>query len=260
MSEVPAVRERASVPSYIAEERLGTDNIAQEDVQIPRLALAQKMSPEADASTSKHIEGLVEGMFFNSLTQEVIGEGPIDFAVVRVEKPRAMEFFPIAEGGGVKDPNVPLNDDRLKWSTNEKTGAAVKPTATKFYDFVIVPIDADGTVQTGDVMALSLKSSGVKVAKQLNGLITLRGKRPVFAGRYTLGVKKAQNKTGQVYHTYTVNNSTANGGWVDEEAYALLKGVYEAFSTVTITVDREAGPDPEDDHAGTQVSDDKVPF
>ena len=40
MSEVPAVRERASVPSYIAEERLGTDNIAQEDVQIPRLALA----------------------------------------------------------------------------------------------------------------------------------------------------------------------------------------------------------------------------
>ena len=102
MSTEVAKQNTAMVPSYIANKSMGTDNIAPEDIQIPRLALAQKMSPEVDASTSKHIEGLSEGELFNSLTHDVYGPGPMDFAVVRVERPRAMQFAPIVDGGGVR--------------------------------------------------------------------------------------------------------------------------------------------------------------
>jgi hypothetical protein len=109
----------------------------------------------------------------------------------------------------------------------------------KFYDFIIAPVEADGTVQVGDVMALSLKSTGVKVAKQLNGLIKMR-RAPLFSGLYTLTVKKATNKTGQVYHTFAVTNA----GWVTEETnLAILSGLYEAFSDAVISIDREVGAD-----------------
>jgi hypothetical protein len=211
-----AVSER---PTFVEDSRQGAEHIEQSDMQIPRLVLAQKMSYEVDEADERYIEGLKVGDMFNGVTKEIYGSGAFKFVILRADKPRFVEFIPRAEGGGVKDPNVPADDPRTQWGKNGE-----KPTATKFYDFYILrfPLEGDPIEK---LLALSFKSTGIKVAKNLNSLIRLRN-APVYAGVYELGVADAQNSKGK-FKIFTVKNA----GWVqDKELYQQLKNLSEVVA------------------------------
>lgn len=213
-------------PSFLpAQSTRGTEDLTRDDIQMPRIGLAQQMSPELAEDNPKYIDGLKQGYMFNSVTGEIIGKGPITFTVARCDRPRYIEFIPRELGGGVKDPNVPPNDPRTQFGPNGET-----PVATKFYDFIIVRTD---TPQP-EVIALSLKSTGLKVAKQLNALMKLRN-ADIFAGQYSLMSVKEKNAKGEYY-----NFSVKNAGWVTEEQYKFAQEVYEALKNKDIAIDREA--------------------
>lgn len=211
-------------PSFIeVGDRSGTEHITRDDMQMPRLGLAQQMSPELVDDDPKFIPELKMGMMFNSLTKMIYGVGPLDFCVVRADPPRWVEFHPREEGGGVKDPNVPANDPRTVFGPNGEP-----PVATKFYDFVVM------LLPSRELIALSFKSTGLKVAKQLNGLIANRN-APLYAGKYSLMTNMTKNAKGR-FAVFQVKNNA----WVsDQETYELAKEYFANLKNKELRIERE---------------------
>lgn len=213
-------------PSYIADgDARGTEHLTKDDLQMPRLAVAQKTSHELEPDHPRYIDGLKFLDLFNSLTGEIHGRGPLEFVVVRADPPRYIEFNPLEQGGGVKDFNVPPNDPRTQFTT-DADGKSVPPVATKFYDFIVLMLPSL------EPIALSFKSSGLKAAKQLNTYMKLRG-GPIFAGKYVLTSAMASNAKG-AYAVYQIKPA----GFVDEQTYHAAEAAFGSFRDRAITVDR----------------------
>ena len=214
------------LPEFITQgDRRGADTIGSDDLQMPRLALAQGLSPELDPSSPKYIEDLKVGDAFNSLTGEVYGKDPIEVVIVRVDKPRYIEFDE-DNRGAIIDFNVPANDPRTQFTTNTK-GDTVKPIATQFREYVALILPSK------EPIALSFKGAGLKVAKTLNGLIRLAN-LPAFALRYVLTPAIMKDaKSGGTYSVFAVKYSAKTEGqarpFVDQETFELAGNLYESI-------------------------------
>lgn len=189
-------------PDFIPEGKSGREHIHKDDIQIPRLLLAQKGSPQVEDGNAAFIDDLKPGHMFNGLTQGNYGRGPLEFQILRGDPPRWVEFIPRDEGGGIKDKNVPANDPRTQWGPGGE-----KPVATMFYDYII------RLLPSNELIALSFKSTGIRVAKQLNALIQLRN-ADIYAGKYKLTSVDAQNQHGR-FAVFAI----ANAGWVTKEQF-----------------------------------------
>jgi hypothetical protein len=252
---------KTELPDYLAptDTREGSEHIERDDMLLPRLALAQKISYELESSHEKFIEGLKEGELFNTVSKKIYGAGPIEFVIIRADRPRFVEFHPRASGGGIKDIDVPANDPRTQF-TKGPNGETVPPVATKFYDFIVLLLPSTAGVTEPEMIGLSFKSTGLKTARLLNTLVQQRGNRPIYAGKYELGVAKAKNAKG-IYQVYTVKNSSlanefsANpenpkmSGWVSQDVFAFAKEQFEAMKDKAVTIDSttETAEDAADD-------------
>jgi hypothetical protein len=183
-----------------------------------------------DEDHSAFIEGLKLGYFYNTLTRQNYGP-EIEFTVIRAERPRGVEFFPLEDGGGVKDLNVPLDDPRMEFTTDEETGKVLKPIATIFYDYVVLLLPAKEPAQ------LSLKSSAINCAKNLNSLIRIRGTAS-FTGRYRLVTETKSGKVGK----YAVP-SVQNLGWVTQDEAAFAETLYGSIASKKLVVEVENDDD-----------------
>jgi hypothetical protein len=220
-------------PDYIPKSRRGFEDTLQSDLQIPRLALAQALSPQVTDGDPNRIPGLEVGGLFNSVTQQNYGK-EVFVQVLRKMPLRAMEFRSVDDGGGVVDPDVPIGDPRLAWgNTGDKK--ADKPKATLFRDFLAI------VLPQREVIALSFKSSGITAAKNLWGLATMAN-RDCFAVRLriTTGVKLTP-KPHQIY-------KIEQAGWVSEADFKLGEDMYEAVKTIDATkIHREGDADDDPD-------------
>ena len=229
---VPTTGTLSTRPEYLDKykgDKRGADHFTSDDLRLPRLTIAQKTSKQIEEGTPEYIEGLKFGDLFNDLSSEIYGKDTLQFIIIRADRPRAMEFTPLDEGGGVVDFDVPLNDPRCAWTTGED-GKRNKPVATVFYDYVLL------LVASGEMIALSLKSTGLKVAKRLNSMIKLRG-APVFTGLYEVSIAIEKNDAGS-YGVYVIKNA----GWADEKLAAVGEKEFEAVKDKTIDIQREAEP------------------
>jgi hypothetical protein len=234
-----------AVPEYVTAGSDGTEGIQSEDLKIPRLALAQALSPELSESDPKYVEGLKVGDAFNSFTGEVYGKKPLDVVIVRIDKPRYVEFFPREAGGGVKDYNVAASDPRVQFTTNEK-GERIKPLATKFIDMIAL------LGEDLEPIALSFKGSGLKAASKIETFLAMRiknGQRiKSFASIFTLTPTLEKNQKGS-YSVFTVKFK----GNASAEAFAAGQGFYDSIKDKTLDVtDAQAGD--------AEVKDGDVPF
>ena len=238
-TRTPASMER---PAFVkAGDVRGTEHIGKDDIQLPRLALAQALSPQLNETDAKFIENLRIGQMFNNLTGEVLGKGPLEFTIVRADPPRGVEFFPREEGGGIKDFNVPLTDPRMLFGPNGE-----RPVATKFYDFVIL------LLPSLTLIALSMKGSGLKVARQLNSLLKLRA-LPSFACKFRLATVQEKNSKGTFF-----NFAVRNDGNVTEEVYHYAERVFEAIKDKRLDIEREAEDEPGDTSEATSFDTDRM--
>lgn len=238
-----AAQDEMARPARIASgDRRGLENITKQDVLVPRLALAQLQSPEVTEGDPNMVEGMKAGDLFNSITKQNYGR-EVFVQIVRKDNLRAMEFVPVDEGGGVADPDVPLGDPRLAWGPDGE-----KPRATLFRDYIarILPGGSSPASSGGEMIALSFKSSGIKVAKTLNGLIALRN-APIFEGRYKITTDtELKPKPHKIY-------KVANAGWVSDEDSKTGADMWEAVKDLDIKKDVDQGPDPDDFPHGANV-------
>lgn len=225
----PVMTALEPAPDYLKDDqREGLETITRKDMTIPRLALAQALSPQVTEGDPNMIPGLKPGDLFNPVTRQNYGQR-VEFQVVHKDKPRAMLFRSIDEGGGVVDPDVPLNSPLLKWG-NSGDKKADKPKATLFYDYVAV------LLPSRELIALSFKSSGIKAAKALAGLIAFRNKS-IYAGKYVMTT--GTELKPKPHKVYLVDNC----GWASAEDVAYGKTLYESLKgldTVSM-IDRGEG-------------------
>jgi len=232
--------------SLDANDRAGTEGIGPEDVRLPRLAIAQGLSYEITPGDARFIEGLSLFDMFNDLTSEVYGKGPITFVPVRRDV-RRMEFTPRSEGGGLVDPDVPANDQRLRWTVGEG-GVRIPPVATVFVEFVILLLLAG---KVPEPIVLSIKGTNKwnrRASDQLTTFIKLRN-APIYAGLYTVDTHiPAKNDSG-TFGVPTIKNA----GFIPKDTtagaalYKYAENFHRSLEGKVIVVDREPGSDDVDD-------------
>lgn len=216
--------------------RRGSESITTEDLVMPRLALAQSLSPEVEDGNPKFIEGLKVGDAFNTLTGEVYGKEPLDVVIVRVDTPRYIEFD---ESRNIVDFNVAPDDPRTRFGADGE-----KPVATKFMEYVALLGDEN------EPIALSFKGSGLKTARQLNGLIKFRN-ADSYASVFELTPTKQKNDKGTFY-TFAVRLA----GNADEDTFAYAAQVYESIAGKQLVTERGDADDAPTQAAPTE----DVPF
>lgn len=200
---------------------LGNEGIGRNDILMPRIGLAQKMSPEIDPTSPRCIPDLKFCDLYHSLSKKNLGAGPLHFVILRRENPRWIEFNPIEEGGGIRDLDVQAGDPRTRFGQDGE-----KPIATEFHDFIVLLLTGfDPKEPMDSIVALSLKSSGIKSAKHLNFLVNLRGQKLICKGVYALTTgHETDKKTQGVYATYKFQNA----GWLKPDS-AIEKAAIELF-------------------------------
>lgn len=215
------------LPEYVkAGDTRGHEGIEQNDLILPRLAVAQPTSPELVRGEPKYIAGLQAGDLFNTVTRESYGQGPVRVVIVRREKPRAVEFAPMAEGGGIRDMNVPLTDPRCQFGANGE-----RPAATEFREYIAVLAD------TLEPIALSFKGTSLKSAKMLNTLLEMpfKGKSiPYFARVFAITASLKSNEKGKFYVFGAVQD-----GFASPDAFQFAEGTYENLKGQKLAVDAE---------------------
>lgn len=191
---------------------LGMENVRPEHLQIPRLQIAQPLSPQMIRSKPEYIEGLMVGQFFNSVTHEVYGEAvsviPVRYSVSRIRFNNGVLDCRSRNGvnGGHYSPTC-KTCDFSKWGT----GKDGKGTDCKEYiNFLVVEKDS---LQP---MVVSFKSSSLVAGKTWSTLILGRKitlssgqKVPAPAFMTTYKLRTVEKSSGQ--GVYFVPVVTAEG-------------------------------------------------
>ncbi len=143
----------------------GFEDLTQQTMSIPFIKLAQALTPEINKNKDVYIEGLDQGMFFNSATKDILGE-TFKFVVIKFER-LYIEWLP--NRGGFAGYHSPEHAEEIaadktfgKWTTAE--GNILQEYYT--YYGVVIGHEKEG------VVVLSLASSAIKQAKNLNRLMT----------------------------------------------------------------------------------------
>lgn len=221
----------SAIPEYLRKSprtaAAGLENVEQRDMTLPRLGLCQSMSPQRTKSDVKYIHGLEEGMYFNTITGRIYGER-VRVVPLLMYKTRIL-FNPIDDGGGIRcqaqDARHGVGDpggdcERCPFAAFKDQQ---RPECDLFYNYAALAFgdgDAD-ELDASSIVVVSLKSTGIKVAKDWNALMRLRG-TDSFAGVYEFSAVE-QKKDAQRWFQSTIKNV----GWVSEAQYRLAQGCYQ---------------------------------
>jgi hypothetical protein len=252
----------AERPDFIPEgDKTGTEGITSEDLRLPRLGIAQGLSPQMTPGESAYVEDLKMFDLFNDTTSEVYGKGPIYFVAVRRDV-RCIEFRPRTEGGGVVDLNVPRHDSRAtQWREIEVDGVKkrIPPVATTYHEFTALLIKEGGATEP---LVISIKNTNKynrRAITDLNGFIKMHASQgvksvPIYGVIYSVESKPEKNDSG----TFGVP-VFRQVGFIPKnmpELFARAQEYAKSLEGKTIVIDREAGDEPVDG----ELVEDKVPF
>jgi hypothetical protein len=235
------------MPDFLkdVQDSSGLEHIRKQDLRMPRLAVAQGLSPELKRGDPKYIADLEFGMMFNNITGQVYGKDTVEVVVVKVNPVRWVLFDP-KDRHVILDRNVPDGDPRTQWGSGEDG----KPAATQFLEFVAM------LYPSREPIALSFKGTGIKAGQLLVTLLALKaqqdgGKKPSYAYRIALTPGTEKNPKGE----YAVLNPRF-AGYTDQETFLLAKDFYASVKDQQLeveTVDADVAP-------VKDVADEDVPF
>ncbi len=213
-------------------DRRGKENLDLDRLVLPRIAAAQKTSPEIEEGNARFIDGLKMFAMYNTLTQEVYGNGPLKFVVVRSLSFKAIQFDKDLK---VVDRDVKKGDARLDFTTDEN-GQRVKPLATEFREYLIL-------LEDGSVAALSFKSTQVSVANKLDSFINYHP-GAAWLRLYTLSSAKKDFPSGPA-----AQFAVRFVGKAPAELVELAESIYVNTETKVIDVNRDTTVEGADDFA-----------
>ena len=196
----------------------GVENVTQDDLIIPRLEVVQALSPCRKKQDPAYIEGIEEGMLYNSITREVYGSKvlivPVSF------KKEFLLWKDRKQGGGFKGV-FDSREDAEKFLAGAEDANAIEIVDTAQHFCLL--IRADGTTEE---IALSLAKSKMKMSRTLNSLIRISG-LDSFAKNYVVSAVLATNANNEDYWTLGV----APGTFVSAETYQKAEQLYNMIQS-----------------------------
>lgn len=239
----------------------GTEDIRQDEIKLPRLAIAQGLSDQVTPGNSKHIEGLKLFDMFNDVTNEIYGSGPLRVVPVR-RLVKWIEYDP--ENRGVPlDVDVPIGDPRTKW-TKDENKKGIPPKATEYVEFVCMLLHKG---RAPEPIVCSIKTTNKfnrNAATMWTSYVAIRG-AAIYRGLYDVTSKPEKNDSG-TFGVYIVKNagfvptsSVVNGQVVPNKAGLMLlemaKNFHESLEGKRLVVDRDVVTPDEDTSFDTEKMD-----
>jgi hypothetical protein len=197
----------------------GMENVNSNDIAIPFLGIIQQLSPQILDGEEKFIPDAKVGMLYNTVTNELIGDGSQAIFVPCCKESKYVEWIPRDQGGGLVGMHEPGSafvnackaaaKDQFKLKTDED-----HDLIETHYVYGMLLNEANGTnVETPIVIGFS--SSKIKVYKQqlMTRIRTVKGNPPMYAFRFAITTILAKNKANQPYHNFKID--PVNGAMVD---------------------------------------------
>jgi hypothetical protein len=222
---------------HVAAPPRGLEDADRDDYVMPRVQIAQALSPELQPDHANYIDGLKAGEMFNTVTREVYGRELMVIPVL-FTKSRIL-FKPREVGGGIRCLSMNgLNGgtesptcETCKYSQwgSGKDGQGIACTEIKNYPSML--LREDGGL---DLASVTMKSSQVKVSKRWNMLIRLT-RKDAFANVYRLKTVKEKGAKGD-YYNYNVELA---GMPTNVAQYTEAAAIYESLKSKTVHIDVE---------------------
>lgn len=216
-------------PDYVVDGERGQENVDVSDLIIPRLGQVQSLSPQRKKNDPAYIEGAEEGMFFNTVTNEVYGA--------------EVYFIP-----------VQFTKEWLIWRTQDAGGGfmgsfeseleAVTEFKEKDYDEDYEIVDTMNhyglifnTQDSVSEICCSMAKSKAKISRQLNTLVKMNGSDR-FSRVYKISSIEDQNKQGKDFFNMKVTSL----GYAPEALYLMGEKMYKSIATIGRKVVHEDVP------------------
>ena len=211
-------------PSFLmADDKRGNEGVGSDDLVIPRLEVAQALSPCVDRESPDYIDGCVPGMLFNTVSRacyEKVVVIPVLFKkqfliwADRTKNKQAEGFF------GAYESELEAKDAmELLQADPEAIAMTIQPTGVH-YGLMGVP----GALQLEQI-AISMARTKIKVSKRWNSLVQMSGGAR-FSRAYLVSSVSETNTKGK-FHNFNV----ALAGFPPEQFYKQAEELYNLLSS-----------------------------
>jgi len=181
---------------------VGMESADADSYAIPFLAILQSGSPQVKKSDPAHIKGAEEGMFFNTVTGELMTEVEV---IPCYFKRELLEWTPRSDGGGFrgrhevgKEPNYKVNDDGT-WIL--ENGNELKDTRQHY---VLYQTD------TGQWEPALISMGSTQIKKSRKWMTIMNGRR----GITPQGAEFIKPSFSAVYTFTAIAESNDKGSWM----------------------------------------------
>jgi len=222
----------------------GLQNVSNDDITIPRLAIIQSGSPQRKKKDEKYIEGAEEGMIFNTVTNEVYEK--IEVIPCGYRK-TYVEWVPRDKGGGL----VEVHDSKPEGTTTDPKTRKSMLGENQIVDtaehFVLVKTGKDQYSPA----VLTMTSSNLSVSRKWNTLLKMKRinvkgqtvEAPSFLFKFALSTVEAENDLGN-WHKYKLEEV----GMIESkdtfaEAETLADSVTQGKVKASEPIDADTGTD-----------------
>lgn len=203
------------LPAYIKQgTNRGSENVGQEDLQLPRIDILQALSPQVNKKKEEYIDGAEVGMLYNTLTGELFTEvfvTPVTFTkrfLVWVDRKKV-------ENGGLRGVfDTPEEAEDFVEAQDDADNLEIVPTAEHLM-----------LLDDGSEVIVSMAKSKMKVSRKFNSLVRLSaGDR--FSRRYVITTVGDKSPKGE-FENFKISQS----GYPSEEVYLKAEKLYEAITS-----------------------------
>lgn len=220
------------VPDYIKQGTgRGSEEVKSSDMVLPRLEIVQALSPIKETDPDAR-----EGMLFNSVTQELLGDHvyfvPVYFRMEHLvwqDQDSGGGFhgsFPTLEQAEEKRNSVVTADPQLAGNTAKGFPIVEVVDTPVHYGLIITPEGEQAQI------VISMAKTKSKVSRKWNAMIQIAG-GDRFSRVYKISSFTDENKKGQKFKNFVVQPA----GFPPKPVYEECERLYASFRTGEVVAD-----------------------
>lgn len=222
------------LPAYLRDKNpgiaRGSENVGQDDIVIPRLELAQSISPCIDESDGAYIPGIKAGDLFNNVTRQNYGS-TVEVIPVYFKKEHIIWKDRKKGGGFVATFDTAEAAEAARAALPDADDHKVNDTANHF---CLLRNPATGKLEQ---IVVSLAVSKLKMSRTWNSLIRL-AEGDSFARVYAINSFTDTNKSDEKFKNLQVKLH----GFPEEREYLNAEQLYLAVAAGQVKVNRDLEP------------------
>jgi len=230
-TEKAVVQKETNLPAHIQQgSERGSEDVGTDDLIIPRLELAQALSPAQKKKDDNYIKGCEEGMLYNNVTRDLYGEGVVVCPVV-FKKEYLLWRDRKDDIGGFHGAYPDLATAEAAKSELERP-ENVEAIETHQH-FCLLVKNSGGTEE----IVISMARSKMKISRGWNSLVRIN-QNDRFSRVYKLSTFTDSNSSGDEFMNFKVTNVSGSSGFASPEVYKQAEALYDSIRSGTVTVDR----------------------